>query len=46
VGKLGAQLAVLQGRRDAVIGADVEQVSQRASLFVASMDPATQKQPA
>jgi rhamnulokinase len=44
VGNFAVQLAVLEGSRDAVIGADAEQVSQWSALFVASMEqPATQK---
>jgi rhamnulokinase len=44
VGNFAVQLAVLQGRGDAVAGADAEQVSQWAALFVASMEqPATRK---
>jgi rhamnulokinase len=38
VGNFAVQLAVLQGRGDAVTGADAEQVSQWAALFVASME--------
>jgi rhamnulokinase len=41
VGNFAVQLAVLQGRRNAAIGADAEQVSQWAALLVASMEPPT-----
>jgi rhamnulokinase len=44
VGNFAVQMAALQGSRDAVTGADAEQVSRWAELFVASMEqPATLK---
>jgi rhamnulokinase len=44
VGNFAVQMAALQGSRDAVSGADAEQVSQWAALFAASMEePATLK---
>jgi rhamnulokinase len=44
VGNFAVQMAALQGSRDAVTGADAEQVSRWAGLFVASMEqPATLK---
>jgi rhamnulokinase len=38
VGNFAVQMAMLQGGRDAVTGADAEQVSQWAALFVESME--------
>jgi rhamnulokinase len=44
IGNFAVQMAALQGSRDAVSGADAEQVSQWAALFAASMEePATLK---
>ncbi len=43
VGNFAVQLAVLQGSRDAVTGADAEQVSQWAALLGASMEHRNQK---
>jgi rhamnulokinase len=43
VGNFAVQMAVLQGSRDAVTGADAEQVSRWAGLFVSSMERSATK---
>jgi rhamnulokinase len=43
IGNFAVQLVVLQGSRDAVTGADAEQVSRWAALLVASMEHRNQK---
>ena len=43
VGNFAVQMAVLEGSRDAVTGADAEQVSRWAGLFVAASEQTTEK---
>lgn len=43
VGNLAVQMAVLEGSRDPVTGADAEQVSRWAGLFVRALEPVTGK---
>jgi rhamnulokinase len=43
VGNFAVQMAVLEGSRDALTGADAEQVSRWAGLFVAALEQTTEK---
>ncbi|HEX3373241.1 MAG TPA: FGGY-family carbohydrate kinase [Edaphobacter sp.] len=43
VGNFAVQMTVLEGSRDAVTGADAEQVSRWAGLFVAALEQTTEK---